>query len=298
MSNKKIRIELAEGFTTSDSNILEQEIIRKAIYDLTEQNLVGKAGVVMNSVNAIELRLDLPKDPNLRFDAKRSSEMGRKGRQRLEWYSIYDVLDKYQVEIMISDETKVKQLAGLQTRLSIEAAARGMAYQIDTHIFDALIAGAGDNAVATDEWDTTSADVSGDIANAIKKIKQNAVPTAYELANIVVFYPFEIEGYLKKLIEIENMHRSVLGYMQQMWPGMQFLPTDKLTDDALVVVKGMGTAQHYTYTGMDVPTVEEKREFGEGDLRLITEYFKTVIVPEEEGGSTNNKIFKITNVVT
>jgi len=290
-----MKIKLSSGVTTSDKNIVKRDIIKKVVYKKAEEMLVGKNAIPLESSDALDLKFVIPKETS--FTPSKVAEGARAKRKRLEWFEVSQYLEKYQTEVLITDEAKARQLEKLQTRKSLDAASRGMAIAKDKDIFTVLAAGAGKSQAAAACWDTANADPVGDIAKAIAYIMDNTVLLESELKNINVFYPACLFGHLTKLKEIENIHRSVIDYMKAQW-GIGFYPTRQLNDDALVVVNSPETAFHYTYTGADVPTSEEERIPGVGDNYIITQYFKTFIMPEKEGGTTNKRIYKITNVVS
>jgi len=290
-----MKIKLSSGVTTSDKNIVKRDIIKKVVYKKAEEMLVGKNAIPLENSDALDLKFVLPKETA--FTPSKVAEGARAKRRRMEWFEVSQYLEKYQTEVLITDEAKARQLEKLQTRKSLDAASRGMAIAKDKDIFTVLSAGAGKSQAATACWDASDADPVGDIAKAIAYIMDNTVLLETELKSINVFYPACLFAHLTKLTEIENIHRSVIDYMKAQW-GIGFYPTRQLEDDALVVVNSPETAFHYTYTGADVPTSEEERIPGVGDNYIITQYFKTFIMPESEGGTTNKRIYKITNVVT
>jgi hypothetical protein len=71
-----------------------------------------------------------------------------------------------------------------------------------------------------------------------------------------------------------------------------------LTTGALCVVKSMETAIHMTYSGSAIPTAEEERYVGVGDMFLITQYFTDKVIPYASGQTTSKRICSITGVCT
>ncbi len=283
-----------DGVTTSDKNIVKREILKRVIYKKAERMLVGANAIPLENSDALDLKFTLPKQTE--FKAEKVAEGARGTRKRLEWYEVQKYLEKYQTEVLITDEAKARSLEKLQTRKSIDAASRGLALAKDEEIFLTLSAGAGHSEAATGGWNSDPTNAVTDISKAISYIMDNTKVLETELKNMNVFYPAKLFGYLTQLTEIENMHRSVMDYMKAQW-GIGFYPTRQLDDVALVIVKSEETGFHYTYTGKDVPTSEEERIPGVGDNYIVTQYFKTFIMPETEGGTTNKLIYKVTNVV-
>ncbi len=282
-----------DGVTTSDKDIVKREIIKRVIYKKAERMLVGANAIPLENSDALDLKFSLPKQTE--FKAEKVAEGSRGIRRQLKWYEVQKYLDKYQTEVLITDEAKARSLNKLQTRKSIDAASRGLALAKDEEIFLSLSAGAGHSEAAVGTWDTDPTNAVTDISKAIAYIMDNTKVLETELKNMNVFYPAKLFGYLTQLTEIENIHRSVLDYMKAQW-GIGFFPTRQLSDEALVVVKSEETGFHYTYTGKDVPTSEEERVPGVGDNYIVTQYFKTFVLPDTEGSTTNKLIYKITNV--
>ena len=280
--------------TTSDKDMLKAEILRRVVYKKAEALMVGKAGVQLEGMDALELKLTLP--ATTRLDPEQVAEGAKSKYQTMEWFDVTEVLEKEQVRILVTDEAKARMLSDIQTKYSINAAARGLAFSKDTDIFTTLLAGAAGSDGAGTAWNAASgADPAKNIATTIGTILNNTVAMDTDVASIVIFYPIRLYGFLKKPLEIGQMYQSISRFVKEEYQ-IDFVPTRQLTTQALVVMKTDETAMHVTYTGSKIPTAEQTRHAGVGDEYILTQYFKTFIVPEEEGGSTNNRIRIISGV--
>ena len=280
--------------TTSDKDMLKAEILRKLVYKKAESLMVAKAGVNLEGMDALELKLTLPSAT--RLDPEEIAEGAKSKYQTMEWFDVTEVMKKEQVRLLITDEAKARGLSDIQTRYSINAAARGLAYSKDTDIFTTLIGGSAGSDAAGTAWNAaSSADPAKNIATTVGTILNNTVAMDTDVSSIVIFYPIRLYGFLKKPIEIGQMYQSISRFVETEYQ-INFIPTRQLTTQALVVLKSDETAMHVTYTGSAIPTAEQDRHAGVGDEYILTQYFKTFIVPEEEDGTTNNRIRVITGV--
>ena len=164
-------------------------------------------------------------------------------------------------------------------------------------MFSSLSAAAGDSDAAINTWNDPDGaqDPATDIANAIGNILDAEYINTTDIANIGIFYPVKLFTHLVKPIEVNNIIMSLRQWTEREY-NIKFYPTKQLTDDALVVLKSPETALHMKYTGSAIPRafIEQTTE---GEEYTFKDYFKTVIVPETDGGSTTNRIRKITNAV-
>lgn len=280
--------------TTSDKDILKKEILRQMIEVRAEELMVGKELVPIDMMDALELKMALPKVT--RFDPEQIAEGALANYQMLEWFETVQVMKKEQTRIMVTDEAKARMQANIQTQKSIEAAARGLAWSRDTDIFLTLAAGAASSREAATKWTDDNSDPSMDISMALDEILSGTYLTDADLQNVKVAVPIGLWGYLHRPVATGTMDRMLWqNYIEDTFR-VKFLFTRQLDDEALVVINSPETAMHVVYAGSNIPTAESGRLRGVGDEYVFTHYFKTFIMPESEGGSTNHRIFKITNI--
>ena len=273
--------------TTSDKNILRQDALRTLIYRKAEKMLVGANACQMMNVQSLDLKFDLPKTTMI--TPQQIEEMSKADLRRIGFYQINTSLDKYQTRMLISDETKARQLANEQVAMSLDQAAVGLAYQKDSEIFGELI-NAKYHTISPDTvWTDPTADIMTDVAEMIAKILDSTTVMESEIANMGIYYPAKLFGYMSRPIQIGQVQLTLKNWAQQEF-NIKFYPTRQLSTTALAVLKSSDTAYHFTYTGKAVPLTEFVRDSGVGDEYIFTQYFKTKVIPYGQNQTTCKKI--------
>lgn len=282
--------------TTTDTDMIKKDVLRKLIDVSAEMMMTGLNAVQQVNMDALDIRLDIPNA--IYFETTKQAE-GATGRKKaLEFFKVREHMEKYDTGFTFPYEVRATQLGNAQIAMSINRSARGLAWTRDTEIFSTLNAAAGSSITATDEWDVqgSTADPAYDIAKAIGTILENEYINTSDMKNIAVFYPVGLFTHLVRPIEINNIIMSTRGWTEKEY-NIKFHPTKQLTSEALVVLKSPETALHMNYNGSAIP-----RSFiemtTEGEAYTFKDYFKTIIVPEEENGTTTNRILKINGVKT
>lgn len=273
--------------TTSDKDIIKQDIMRTLIYRQAESMLIGSNACVMMNVSALDLKFDLPRTTMVTPQV--IEEMSEADLQRIGFYQIQTSLDKYQTKLMISDETKARQLSNEQVNMSIQQTANGLAYQKDYEIFGELESARYHNIDVDTPWTDPTADIMTDIAEMIGLMLDSTNITEMDINNLGIYYPAKLFGYLARPIQIGEVQMTLKNWATREF-NIKFHPTRQLADKALAVIKSSDTAYHYTYTGLDVPLTEFTRQTGVGDVYYFTQYFKTKVIPYDDGQTTCKKI--------
>lgn len=280
------------GVTTSDDEA-KKEILREIVYLKAEELMVWKNAVVMQGMDALELKLMLPKTK--RIDPQKNAEGARGRYRKSEWFNISEVMEEETVELMITDHAKARGLEGVQMRYSLIAAARGLAWAKDTEIMSVITGGAGGTTAASGLWTDPMTDIASDVADCIGNIIDNTELNEYTLGKLQIYYPAGLFAHLNKPVQIGEIRDTIRDYLGRQYD-MVFQPTKQLSTNAYIIVPSEETASHIFYTGSDIALAESEREMGVGERYLIKQLYKTFIMPEEEGVTTNNRIREITNV--
>lgn len=280
--------------TTSDKNILKKEILRNLIEVRAEELMIGKELIPVETMDALELKMTLPKVT--RFDPEDIAEGGAAGYQMLEWFDTTQVMKKQQTRIKITDEAKARMQADIQTRKSIEAAARGLAWARDTDIFTTLASGYAHTAAAANYWTGADADIASDVSAALDTLLTGTYLTDADLQNMRMAVPMGLWGYLNKPVTLGTMDKMFWSEYIQNKYNLKIVYTRQLSTDAYIVVNSPETASHIVYGGASIPTSESGRILGVGEEYVFTHYFKTFIMPEAENGTTNHRIYKISGI--
>jgi len=280
--------------TTSDKNIFKAEVLRQRIEVRAEELMIGKDLIPVETMSALELKMILPKVT--RFDPEEIAEGARAGYQMFEWFETTQVMKKSQTAIKVTDEAKARMQEDIQTRKSVEAAARGLAWQRDTDVFTTLATGYVSTAAADDAWTADDCDPAGDIAAAIDTMLTGMYITDADLQNMKLAVPIGCWGYMNRPVTIGTMDKVLwANYLQQNYR-LQIVYTRQLSQDAYLVINSPETASQIVYGGADIPRSEVGRILGVGDEYVFTHYYKTFIMPEAENGTTNHRIYKISGV--
>lgn len=280
--------------TTSDKDILRQEVMRTLIYRKAETMIVGSNACMMMDVGSLDLKFDLPKTTMI--TPQQIEEMSEADLQRIGFYQINTSLDKYQTRILISDETKARQLGNEQTTMSLDQAAKGIAYQKDADIFSTLTAASGNSVACDTVWTDPTADIMTDVADMIAKMLDSTTITEADINNLGIYYPAKLFGYMSRPIQIGEVQMTLKNWAQREF-NIKFFATRQLVDRALAVIKGSDTAYHFTYNGKSVPLTEFKRLEGVGDTYIFTQYFKSKAIPHAQNETTCKKIGTFTGIV-
>jgi len=273
----------------SDRPMEKKDIIRELVYLQADEMLPMKQAVVQKPIGVLDFKYDIPKIT--RIASQKIEEGTRSDRKRMEFWQKAVSLDKYQTTVTITDEAKVRQLGNTQTSMTIDAVARGMAYDIDTEIMNALIAATptATAATASAKWNLSSASPGYDIASVLSKIFDNTNIMEQDLSNVQVYVPASVWPFLKFPKDVGLLYTSVKDFIEKQQAVTMYL-SRKLTNGALVVLPGQQTAHHLTYNGTEVPTAENQREIGVGEEYVITRYYKTVVIPDTVYGTTTSRL--------
>lgn len=280
--------------TTSDKDILKADVMRLLIERKAEDMLQGKNACVLTDVSVLDVQLDIPAATY--FSPEKVAEGAKGGMRKLDFFKVRDTMDKYETGFYVTHETKARQQENTQVDFSIDRCARGLAIEKDTEMFTVLKAGSGQNNAAAATWDANDADPASDIAIAIGKIMDNTHITDEDVKNIAIYYPAIMWSQLAKPVDVNGIQKTLRNWAETEYQ-IKFFPTRLLNTDALAIIKSNETALHLAYTGVDIPRSFFDQDSA-GDKYEYTEYFKTIIVPEVDGGTTTNKICKITDVAT
>jgi hypothetical protein len=280
--------------TTSDKDILKKEILRQLIEVRAEELMVGKQLIPIDTMDALELKMTMPK--LTRFDPTEVAEGALSPYNIFEWFDTTQVMKKEMTRIKVTDEAKARMQANIQISKSIEFAARGLAWSRDTDIFTTLASGYVHSGAADAAWTSDDAEPAGDIAAGIDTMLTGMYVNDSDLVNMNLVVPVGCWGYLNRPVTIGTMDKVMWNdYLTQKYR-LNILYTRQIAQDAYLVINSPETATQIVYDGSDIPRAETGRIIGVGDEFVFTHYFKTFVMPETEGGTTNHRIYKITGV--
>lgn len=283
------------GITSDSASPTLAAIIKQIVYLKADAMLVFKDAVEMQGIQTLDYNVVLPESWYLQADE--ASEGSRVDVKNLKFFEQKGSLRKYQVPIFLTDEITVRQIENSQMQLSLDGAAQGLALKKDQEIKDALYNGAALTQAATDTWGAPGADPATDIANAIGQILSNTTLSDNEINQIGFYYPSKIFGHTAKPLQIGDVQESLRSWVKKEY-NIGLYPTRQLdaVNAGIAVVKTPRMGIHFAHDGSKIPGAEQFRETGVGNGWLVTQYFKTVVFPAINGGTTSNYICKVTGV--
>jgi hypothetical protein len=291
---KMVRMYFDKGATTSDLDILKMQLAQKVVYKAAQNRMVGANACIMETMSVLDIKMSLPKVKMLLPERIKEGSGARL--QKMEWFDVNETMEKEQVRVEFTDEAKIRQLSGLQSKYTLEAASKGLGYSKDTDIFSTIAAASYASDAASGFWTDTSTDKAADIAASIGAMLDTADITENDIPQIGVYYPAKLWPYFATPIQIGEAQQTIRKWVESEFK-MQFFGTKQLTNTCQVVLKSAMNLTHVTLENPDIQLVEPVREPGVGDIYLITQYYKTFVLPETEGDTTNKMIRTITGVV-
>ena len=230
-------------------------------------------------------------------------------RARVEWVEWGAVMEMAEFRFMLTDFAVARQLAQHTYNVMVQRGAEYFADKQDEQILDGIYGGAGATTVtvgAGNEWDdnAVSADIEGDIMDAWGYLIDESNIRIEDMRNVCLIYPAKIDGRLRGLSLINNIHQSLMDYVGKSF-GFTFYPTRYyhesssvgIQDDAVLMVQGDRTGLHGVYSGGAIPLAETERVFGRGMDYLTKKLFFTKIEPDTQSDPTSDRICKIANVI-
>jgi len=222
-------------------------------------------------------------------------------------------LTKYRCGVEITDESKIRLDRAVQLTNSIKSASKTFAWNRDLEILRTFLTSYGVSATAGAKWNTSAADPAGDLGNLIDAAftKDIAKISEDDINNMVVYYPAKLYSQIRqpaKLFEASQANvlvtRSQVNTTDFQWAGDNFgitwVGSQKLNyvGKTVCVIKSDETADHYTYSGSEVPEVEQGRDAREGtDYLINTRYFGTMVYPNSKNQKNNNDRIMVLNTV-
>lgn len=293
-TNDYIYTAAQSGATVSTDEIITPDILSQIIYMESEKLMLGREAVNIKPVSRLEYRFQMPKQDLV--EVQDIQEGARADYNTLTWFDFGGTLYKKQQSLDFTDEVFVRQLDTLQYDVSVQACAQGFAVARDKNIFDKLVAKAGATQAAADVWsDSVSGDPIGDIASCIGTLLDETTVMPSEISKIKLFYPMKLYEYLKVPIQIGEMYDTINDYVGKKF-NINPLPTRYFSTQAMAVLTGDRTAFHLNYAGNEIPTAESERVMGVGQRYIFTQYYDTVVMPDDEDTLTSSKIRLITGV--
>ena len=214
----------------------------------------------------------------------------------------------------IRDTAKLRGAWQWTEQATIRAAAKSMAAQEDNHVLSTLKAAIPSSNViaASNKWNTNSADIESNIADAIGKIVEFSDIDTVELEKEQVFavvLPAKIFNDIKKLKLIRNINDTIKNFTEKEF-GVRFFYSRKPRNDptfaswpietqALILpMQSEEVGFLGTFNGGNVVPSQKVIETAVGQDVIQRRWFKYTVIPQPFDGSTltNALLARIDNV--
>ena len=182
---------------------------------------------------------------------------------------------------------------------------RARADSMDADILSSLLAGAGQSQAATAAFGSASADEESDLLSAMDLVFANGRVSGDEPMALIL--PASTRSALLNTQLYGNVVESLADHMKRIANMTIYYTRDytgghstaSIEDDAILLIPGAETAEHFAYNGAGYQETELTRLPGVGFDWLLTSYMGTVIHEHQDGAASgkNNRICKITTVI-
>jgi hypothetical protein len=304
------------GVSTSVDADAYKKAITLADIDLrTPENMDFAPAVIMETTDKLDLHFQLAKTNTV--PVFRITEGQTTPRQRVGWFDDATTLYGYRGAIEVSETVQARGDYNMQWNESLNAVINGFTMARDQEILSSLYAGANtaNTTDANTEWsDQSGKNILGDVASALRKVFKNQSNgfneiKTNELSNMMLFYPSKLvmDMDLPELMFDNGTAGGQMGYNIPNETQNSFLkrarvtpiPTSRLNGEtfALGVIRSPKCAVHYSYEG-PMRRIRDYSNPDEGtDGYMITQYFRTKIVPQSPTQtSSNDRLFIINGI--
>jgi hypothetical protein len=304
---------LAAGSTTIDGAIV-REIYRKLWYQATRNTSVGLNVVYTESSNTLEMGWLRPNE--LTFEYPLPIESGIGNIQTLTYWGYGMGLNLGSMSMYITDASMASNQIGQFRSDFMKRQSEAVALSIDNNILAELFSasfGTLHDVATAFKWDGSAAnepDFAQDFGNAHSTLLDNTQKPVGELGDKkYVVAPLVLKPFLAIKPGITQGGTTAAspaviteGKIGQALSAegfeMYFTRNATFDNDCIVCYKGADTCIHGTFSGGDIPLMEQERWRGQGTIVTWKRLFNTQYVPAVEGDTTSRNVGIITDIFT
>lgn len=284
----------------------EDLLISRMVNNIAQYRMQMTEAVNMITTDKLSERLIFPKHSSKYILPMMNKEAGGVEMQTIEFFSAEHQLSKWSNGVRATFEASITFDRDRQIMQSIRACGDGFARFRDVEILSSLIGGAGISTTAGAKWDSSSADIPGDLNQIISTVltQEDCDITTRDLRGMLLYYPANLMPYLNNPYKIisdasNNMTTTKLqSETDGMWAenayGFQWRPIKDLNyvGKVIAVIPSMETADHVSLQSPYMPEVAhivDQRHQVEDWVNH--RYFGTFIYPSSE--DSNGKSYKV-----
>lgn len=302
---------LAAGSTTIDGAIV-REIYRKLWYQATRNATIGLNVVYTENSNTLEMGWLKPNE--LEFEYPLPIESGIGNIQTLTYWGYGMGLKLGSMSLYITDASMASNQIGQFRTDFMKRQSEAVALEVDDNILAELFSasfGTLHDVVTDGKWDGSAADEPDfvqDFGQAHSTLLTNTRKPVGELGDKkYVVAPLTLKPFLaikpgitqggttaaSPAVITEGKVGAALSA-----EGFEIYFTRNATfdNDALVTYRGADTCIHGTFSGGEIPLMEQERWRGQGTIVTWKRLFNTQFVPSLEGDSTSRNVGLITDI--
>ena len=288
------------GPTTSDYAYIA-DFARKLIYKHTDDlswinTTIGKA-----PLSTLDLTIEFNSDTEISGPL---GEMDQGARTVLTWVKFDLRLEKYVGRFLVSDAARARGRSNIQALTTLKNLAQVLSKKKERKSLEQLYLHAGNTGAATANWDNASRTMEMDIAKGVGTILNTTDSLPPKQLHLCLLLPATL--WLQVVSQQATHKLDVVDHFKKKLRSFEIIPTkawsesgtasDTLQDDALLYIRGSGTAMHGWSANVPFPLVERARKPTVGMEYFFQQWFNTVTIPDSKTTTTTSRIYKITGV--
>jgi len=305
------------AYTSADADGLIKPAdltIARMVNNVAQYEMRMKDAVNFRDMNRLDDQMIFPKFTNQYLLPDETNEGARPRAQTIEYYGKQFSLEKFSSEVKATYESSIRYDREQQIMQTILGSGKGYARAKDLNILKAIRGGAGIVNAATGTWGGSSEDIVGDIGGLIDDLfsSEKCNISEDDLNRMIIYYPSKVYSAVRdpiKTFQTDSAAKPVTTTKMQMetdldwarntygitWKALQDL---NYTGEAIAVIPGPFTADHYTLRNPNFPEVAYiKDEEHQVEKWINHRYHGTFIYPANEDNlEISYNILKLTGV--
>jgi hypothetical protein len=297
------------SYNTSDNGSYispEDLLISRMVNDITSYEMEMTEAVNMRMMPKLTERLTFRTHSSKYILPMMNKEGGGVESQTIEFFTADHQLTKWSSGVRATYEASLTMDREQQIMQSVQACGEGFARFKDVEILSSLIGGAGISEDASAEWDSSSADIPGDLGGLLTAVfqQEDCDIKTRDVRGMLLYYPMKLMPILNDPVKILTSTSTSMGVTKQqqetdqVWAenayGFQWRPIKDLNyvGKLIAVIPSKTTADHVTLQSPRIPEVAYLRDERHQIEEWINHrYFGTFVYPSSE--DSEGKSYKI-----
>jgi len=285
--------------------------ISRVVNRRSEYRMEMTEAVRMRTTDRFTEQMIFPKHTSKYILPMMNKEGGGVEAQTIEYFKAEHELSKWSSAVRATYEASITFDRDQQIMQTIRGCSYGLARCRDIEILSSLLGGAGINNTASAQWDSSSADIPGDLGGLLTSAfaQEDADITMQDIRGMLVYYPAKLIPVLNdpiKYISSTTANLATTKYQTETdgaWAettyGFRMRPLKDLNylGKVIAVIPSEETADHVMLQRPDYPEVAHIRDEEHQVEKWVNHrYFGTFVYPSSEDSS--GKSYKIMTIDT